>query len=125
MALSGKWVWTGRVISALVAFMFGMSAVMKFVGGTEVAQGMAHLGLRESLAVPLGILELACAVIYLIPVASILGAILLTGYIGGAIFAHLRVGDPVFIQLLLGGFIWLGLYLREERLWRLIPLRMR
>jgi hypothetical protein len=125
MAMSGRLVWTGRVISALASLVFAMSAMMKFVGGAEVAQGMAHLGLRESLALPLGILELSCAVIYLIPVTSVLGAVLLTGYMGGAICAHLRVGDPFFIQTLLGGFVWLGLYLREERLWRLIPTRRR
>jgi hypothetical protein len=62
-------------------------------------------------------------VIYLIPATAVLGAILLTGYIGGAICTHLRVGDPFFIQIAIGIFIWLGLYLRESRLKKLIPLR--
>jgi len=108
-----------------VSLVFLMSAFMKLKGGAEVMQGMAHLGLPESLILPLAILEVSCVVIYLIPATSILGAILLTGYIGGAICTHLRVGDPFFIQIALGIFVWLGLYLRENRLKALIPLRTR
>ena len=86
-------------------------------------EGMAHLGLPESLIVPLGILEISCVAIYLIPATSILGAILLTGYIGGAICAHVRVGDPFLFQIVLGVCVWLGLYLRENRLRELIPVK--
>lgn len=121
-AAGGK-VWTGRVISILAALLFLMSAFMKFMGGPEVVQGMGHLGLSESIIVPIAILELACVIIYLVPATSVLGAILLTGYLGGAILAHTRVGDPYFVQVLLGIFVWLGLYLRENRLKSLIPLR--
>ena len=120
---TGNIVWVGRVISVLVSLVFAMSAFMKLKGGAEVMQGMAHLGLPESLIMPLAILEISCVVIYLIPATSVLGAILLTGYIGGAICTHLRVGDPFFIQIALGIFVWLGLYLRENRLKGLIPLR--
>jgi hypothetical protein len=84
---------------------------------------MAQLGLPESMLTPLSILELACAVVYLIPATSVLGAILLTGYIGGAICTHWRVGDPFFIQAALGILVWLGIYLREERLKALLPVR--
>jgi len=125
VAASGKIVWVGRVISVLVSLLFAMSAFMKLKGGAEVMQGMAHLGLPESLIMPLAILEISCVVIYLIPATSVLGAILLTGYIGGAICTHWRVGDPFFIQIALGIFVWLGLYLRENRLKALIPLRTR
>ncbi len=125
MAASGKIVWVGRGISVLVSLVFLMSAFMKLKGGAEVMQGMAHLGLPESLIMPLAILEISCVVIYLIPATSILGAILLTGYIGGAICTHWRVGDPFFIQIALGVVVWLGLYLRENRLKALIPLRTR
>jgi len=125
MAASGKIVWVGRGISVLVSLVFLMSAFMKMKGGAEVMQGMAHLGLPESLILPLAILEVSCVVIYLIPATSILGAILLTGYIGGAICTHWRVGDPFFIQIALGVVVWLGLYLRENRLKALIPLRTR
>ena len=123
MAASGNVVWIGRVISVLATLVFVVSAFMKLKGGAEVVEGMAHLGLPESLMMPLAILEVSCVVTYLIPATSVLGAILLTGYIGGAICTHLRVGDPFFIQIALGIFIWLGLYLRENRLKGLIPLR--
>lgn len=119
-----KLIWAGRVISGLLALLLTMSAVMKLIGGTEVTEGFAHMGLPASLRVPLGILELSCVAIYLIPATSIIGAILLTGYIGGAIVTHLRIGEPVYMQIALGMFVWLGLYLREQRLKTLIPLRM-
>ena len=123
MTASGNIVWVGRVISILVSLVFILSAFMKLRGGAEVRQGMAHLGLPESLIIPLAILEISCVAIYLIPATSVLGAILLTGFIGGAICTHLRVGDPFLIQIALGIFVWLGLYLREDRLKGLIPLR--
>jgi hypothetical protein len=123
VAASGTIVWVGRVISVLPSFVFLVSAFMKLKGGAEVTEGMAHLGLPESLMLPLAILEISCVVIYLIPATSVLGAILLTGYIGGAICTHLRVGDPFFLQIAIGIFVWLGLYLRESRLQELIPLR--
>ena len=122
-AASGKVVWVGRVISVLASLVFVMSSMMKFKGGPEVVEGIAHLGLPESLMRPLAVLEISCAAVYLVPATSVLGAILLTGYMGGAICTHLRVGDPFFIQIALGIFIWLGLYLRENRLKGLIPLR--
>lgn len=122
-AASGKIVWVGRALSVLTSLLFVVSAVMKLAGFAEVAQGMAHLGLPESLVVPLAILELSCVVVYLVPATSVLGAILLTGFIGGTICTHLRVGDPFFIQVALGVVVWLGLYLREDRLKALIPLR--
>ena len=116
--------WVGRVISIVVSLLFAMSAFMKLRGGAEVMQGMAHLGLPGSLITPLAILEMSCVVIYAIPATPVLGAILLTGYIGGAICTHLRVGDPFYMQIAIGIFIWLGLYLREYRLKELIPLRI-
>lgn len=97
---------------------------MKWRGGADVVQGMAHLGFPESLIRPLAILELSCVLVYVLPWTSIVGAILLTGYIGGAICAHVRVGDPVYIQIALGVLVWLGLYLRDARLKALIPLRV-
>ena len=123
VAVHPKLVWVGRAISALVSLLFAMSAVMKFRSGPEVVQGMVHLGLPESLIMPLGMLELLCVVTYAIPATSVLGAILLTGYIGGAICSHLRVGDPFFVQIVLGIVVWLGLYLRETPLRTLVPLR--
>ena len=123
MATSGKIVWVGRVISILASLLFLMSAFFKLKDGPDVMKGIAHLGLPESMLVPLAILEISCVVIYLIPATSVLGAILLTGYIGGAICTHWRAGDPFIVQILLGVLVWLGLYLREDRLKALIPLR--
>jgi len=123
MATSGRIVWVGRVISILASLLFLLSAFLKIRGGPELAKGIAHLGLPESMILPLSILEISCVVIYLIPPMSVLGAILLTGYIGGAICTHWRVGDPFIVQILLGVLVWLGLYLREDRLKALIPLR--
>lgn len=121
MAASGRVVWVGRAISVLASLPFVMSAFLKLKGGAEVMQGMAHLGLPEPMIMPLAILEISCVVIYLVPVTSILGAILLAGYMGGAICTHWRVGDPFFVQIALGVFVWLGLYLREARLKGLHP----
>src|SRR5258705_11072343 len=123
MAATTKIAWIGRVVSTLASLVFLMSGVMKLKGGAEVMQGMDHLGLPASLILPLAIIEISCVVIYLIPKTSILGAILLTGFIGGAICAPLRVGDPFYVQIIIGILIWLGLYLREDRLKGLIPLR--
>jgi len=105
----GRAVWVGRAISILLSLAFAMSAVMKLMGGAQVSQGMAHLGLPESMVFPLAILEISCVVVYLIPATSVMGAILLTGYIGGAICTHWRVGDPFFVQAALGVLVWLGL----------------
>ena len=124
VSASRKIVWIGRVISILVSLLFAMSALMKLRGGPELIQRIAHLGLPESLMMPLAILEISCVLIYLIPATAVVGAILLTGYIGGAICTHLRVGDPFFIQIGIGIFVWLGLYLREDRLKGLLPLRI-
>ena len=123
MAASGKMVWVGRVISVLASLLFLMSSFLKLKDGPEVMKGIAHLGLPESMIVPLAILEISCVLIYLIPATAVLGAILLTGYTGGTICTHWRVGDPFFMQIVLGILIWLGLYLRENRLKGLIPLR--
>lgn len=116
-------VWIGRLLALPVVFLFGMSTVMKFKGGPEMTDGMAKLGLPESMILPLAILELVCLVLYLVPWTAVLGAILLTGYLGGAICTHWRVGDPFVVQVGLGVVLWLSVYLRDRRLWQLIPFR--
>lgn len=123
MATRVKVVWLGWAITILASLLFVMSASMKLKGGPEIKQGMTHLGLPDSMVVPLAFVELTCVVIYVIPAMSVSGAILLTGYTGGAICTHWRVGDPFVLQALLGVFIWLGIYLREPRLRALLPLR--
>jgi hypothetical protein len=118
-----KLIWGGRVISGLLACLLAMSAAMKLVGAREVIEGFARMGLPESLRVPLGVLELVCVLVYVFPATSVMGAILLTGYVGGTIVTHLRIGEPVVFQIALGLLVWLGLYLRESRLKSLLPLR--
>lgn len=119
---SKKVTWIGRILSILIGLVFLFSATFKFIDGPQVKEGFAHLGLPERIMLPLGILELSCVVIYLIPATSILGAILLTGYLGGAILTHWRIGEPVYTQIILGILVWAALYLREDRLKTLIPI---
>ena len=121
--VSKKMLWAGRIMSTLPALVLLMSAVMKFLKPAPVVEGFTHLGVPESLALGLGILELACTIVYVIPQTSVLGAILLTGYLGGATLTNLRVGDPFFAPIVLGVLVWGGLFLRDQRLRALIPLR--
>ena len=116
-------VWTGRVLSALPVLMLTISGVIKLMKSEEVVKGMADLGYPEQVTIPLGIVELACTAIYVIPQTAVLGAILLTGYMGGTIATHVRLGEPFMVQALIGVVIWLGLYLRDRRLRELLPLR--
>ena len=119
--------WTGRVISALPVLALLMSAYMKFAQSPDVAKGFEHLGWPMKLAIGLGIVELSCTVLYVIPPTSVLGAILLTGYLGGAVATHVRVGDPisnVVTPIVIGVLVWLGLFLRDARLRVLLPLRL-
>jgi hypothetical protein len=116
-------VWTGRVISTLAALVFVMSGAMKLLGGPEVTAGLAHLGIPEGILFPLAIVELACVAVYAVPQTAVLGAILLTGYIGGAICAHARVGDSIVTAAVIGVLVWVGLYLRDPGLQSLLPLR--
>jgi hypothetical protein len=116
-------IWTGRVLSTLPVLMLLMSAGMKFARPPQVVEGMGKLGYAPELALPLGIVELACTIIYIVPHTAVLGAILLTGYLGGATATHVRVGDPWFGPVIFGVILWLGLYLRDARLRALLPLR--
>jgi hypothetical protein len=121
--VSKKTLWAGYIMSALPVMMLLFSAAMKFANPPPVAEGFKHLGLPESFVLGLGVLELGCTLLYIIPRTAVLGAILLTGYLGGAILAHLRVGDPLFGPVIFGVLVWGGLFLRDPRLRALIPLR--
>ena len=123
MAISKGRCVTGWVITALVSLMFVFSATMKFKGGPELAKGMEFLQLRPEMTLPLAVLELTCIAVYLIPATSVLGAVLMTGYLGGAILTHWRIGDMYVTHIVLGLVIWLGIYLREPRLAALLPVR--
>jgi len=127
--VSKKGLLAGRIMSGLVIAFLTFDVVFKFVkpAPPPVVETMAHLGWSLSLAPVLGIVLLICTALYVIPNTSVLGAILLTGYLGGAIATHLRIADPLFSHVLfptyLGVLLWGGLYLREPRLRALIPLR--
>lgn len=121
--VSRKMLWAGRIISALPVLMLLLSGAMKLVKPAPVIEGMARLGYPEHLALAIGILEIGCTVVYLIPRTAVLGAILLAGYLGGATATHVRIGDPFFAPVLLGVLVWLGLFLRDPRLRALLPLR--
>lgn len=119
-----KWMrWAGYVISALIVGGLLFSAVLKLLKPEELVTEFARLELSDDLALGLGILEATCAVIYAIPQTAVLGAILITGYLGGAILTHLRIDDPFIPPTVMGVLAWLGLYLRDSRLRALIPLR--
>ena len=116
-------IWAGRITSALPVLLLLFSGAMKLVKPAPVVQAFAHLGYPESLALRIGILELACTVVYVIPRTSVLGAILLTGYLGGATATHVRIGEPFFMPIVLGVLVWGGLFLRDARLRALLPLQ--
>ena len=117
-------IWIGRVISALPVLGLTMSAVMKFQQPPDMAKDFARLGWPMDLAVTLGIIEAVCVLLYVVPQTSVLGAILLTGYLGGAVATHVRISDPIwFPPVIMGVLIWLGLLLRDARLRPLLPFR--
>ena len=123
---SKKAVLAGRILSALPTLFLLFDAIMKFVKPAPVIQGTVQLGYPESVITGLGIVLLVCTVLYAIPRTSVLGAILLTGYLGGAVATHVRVGGPLFnviFPVVFGAVIWGGLYLRDERLRARVPLR--
>src|SRR5256714_1903380 len=115
--------WIGHAVSAFPVLMLFVSGIMKFAKPGFVVEGMAQHGYPEGIILGLGVVELTCTVLYLIPQTSVLGAILLTGYLGGATATHVRVGDPFYTPVLLGVLVWGGLYLRDKRLRALLPLR--
>src|SRR5882757_1528561 len=121
-----KLYWSGMVLSLILGAFFAFNVLVKLFPETfypQIIEQMAGIGLPASILTPIAILEGLCVVTYLIPVTSVLGAVLFTGYLGGAILTHFRVGQPVYMQATLGVLIWLGLYLREPRLHDLLPVR--
>jgi hypothetical protein len=116
--------WAGRITSALPVLMLVLSGVLKLAGGPQMEANWAAFGYPPGTLVPIGVTELVCALLYVIPRTSVLGAILVTGYLGGAVATHVRVSQAVWLApALLGALTWLGLFLREPRLRRLLPLR--
>jgi hypothetical protein len=121
--------WTGRALSGLVILFLLFDGAIKLVPWPIVTETMDKIGYgsSESLARTLGAITIACTVLYAIPPTSILGAILLTGYLGGAMASHVRIDSPLFSHILFGFYLglmlWGGLWLRDRRLRSLIPFR--
>src|SRR5665647_1200713 len=121
--------WLGRVLSGLVILFLLFDGAIKLVPWPVVTETMDRLGYgsSETLARSLGVITVACTILYAIPPTSILGAILLTGYLGGAMASHLRIGSPLFSHILFGFYLglmeWGGLWLRDRKLQALMPWR--
>lgn len=109
------------LLGILLAGVMIVSGVMKFIRPPGFDDGIAHLGWDADKIFFVGVVEILIAVIYLIPRTAVLGAILLTAYMGGAIATHVRVGDPFYAQILIGVLFWFALYLRDPKIRDLIP----
>lgn len=124
--VSTKYLWAGRIISAIPAIFLLLDGVMKLVKPRVVVETTVGLGYPESVILGIGIVLVISTLLYIIPATSIFGAILLTAYLGGATATHVRVNGGLFPILFPAGIsalIWLGLYLRDVRLQSLVPLR--
>ncbi len=118
--------WTGRVITTLAVLFLLLDGIMKLVKPAFVVEATVQLGYPESTIVGIGVALVASTILYIIPRTSILGWIWLTGYLGGAVATHVRVGGGCFsinFPVIIALFVWGGIYLRDERLRALIPLR--
>ena len=113
----------GWVLGVLPCLLLLFSAWMKLSRNKLAVEGFAKQGFPDGSLLTIGVVEVACTVLYLIPQTAVLGAILLTGYLGGATVTHVRVGEPWFTPVILGVLLWLGLFLRDRRLRALVPLR--
>ena len=118
--------WAGRIVSGLPALFLLVDGVAKLFKPAAVVDTTVMLGYSEGVIIPIGIVLIVCTVLYLVPATSVLGAILLTGYLGGAVATHVRAEQGLFsivFPIIFGILIWLGLYLRDVRLRALVPLR--
>jgi hypothetical protein len=123
-AVSNKSLWAGRIISGVTILFLLFDSSVKLMNLPAAAEATVRLGYPARLLLAIGIAELVCVVLYVIPRTSILGAILLAGYLGGATATQVRLEDPwFFFPIVIGMLVWLGLYLRDERLRELVPLR--
>ena len=118
--ISKKSIWAGRIVSALVVLFLCVDGGMKVVMAQVAVEGDARLGYPENTVAGIGVVLLLCALLYVIPRTSILGAILLTGYLGGAVATHVRVGNPllgyVLFPVYIGVLVWGSLFLRDPRI---------
>ena len=117
--------WAGRILTGLPALFLIIDGAAKLFKPAPVIEATLRLGYSESSIIPIGILLLICTIVYLIPKTSVLGAILLTGYLGGAVATHVRAAEgafPIVFPIIIGALLWLGLYLRTPSLRVLVPI---
>lgn len=119
-------IWTARILAGIAVLFLTMDGVMKLVKPAPVTEAMIKLGYPDQLSATLGVILLLCTALYVIPRTAVLGAVLLTGYLGGAISTHLRINDDPFtfvFPLIVAAFLWGSLYLRDPRVRAILPLR--
>ena len=121
--VSQKRIRAGRIVSGLIVLFLLFDSVVKVLRLPMAIEATTRLGYQESVLFGLGLVELVCTILYVVPATSILGAILLTGFLGGATATHVRIGDPFFFPIVIGVLVWGGLFLRDGHLPVLIPLR--
>jgi hypothetical protein len=115
--------WTGWIITGLVGLFLLFDAIVKLIMVKEVIEASVKLGYPENTMFGIGLVLLISTILYLVPKSAVLGAILLTAYLGGAVTNHVRVGDPFYFPIVMGILMWIGIYLREKRLHYIVPLR--
>jgi hypothetical protein len=118
--------WAGRIMSAIVVIALVADGAIQLFAPAQIASMLQETGFAMDLTRVVGPILLACAILYAIPASSVLGAILVTGFLGGAICAHVRIGElgspPELISMALGAMTWGGLYLRDPRIRAILPL---
>ncbi|WP_321471808.1 DoxX family protein [uncultured Paludibaculum sp.] len=117
--------WAGRAMSGLASLFLLADGVAKLFKPAPVLEGTLQLGYAENVIIPLGIVLTVCTILYVVPRTSLLGALLLTGYLGGAVATHVRVGAPwfpVLFPVMMGTLVWGGLWMRDQRVRELLPL---
>lgn len=119
----GGMFWAGWVLTVLVGLGLAMGGVMNVLGTQQAVEELAKYGYPPGVVAPLGVVVLVCVALYLVPQTAVLGAILLTGYLGGAVNTHVRAGEPWFLAVIAGILVWLPLYLRDARVRALVPFR--
>ncbi|MGI9070261.1 MAG: DoxX family protein [Bryobacteraceae bacterium] len=116
-------IWAVRILTTLVILAFGPSAILKLMHAPVVVQGFTHASIPEAAILPLGLIELFCLAVYLIPQTVVLGTLLLTGYLGGAIVTNIVNRTDFIHALVVGLFVWAGAWFRVAELQTLIPTR--
>lgn len=122
--ISKTWLWAGRIISGLAGLFLLVDGVMNLFKPPMVVEGTLKYGYPESVIIPLGVVLTACTLLYFVPRTAVLGAVLLTGYLGGAVATHVRAGEgwfPILFPVLFGALVWGGLWFRDQRLRNLLP----